>query len=127
MKEKKPLQAAATRQDKLARNITASLEKSLLDIDEDTLRELKEKRKSIFSDKKPIHRKGSYIWSGLAAVIVVAIGIPIYFNLDESTNLGNTTRDESVATYYDVDPEMLEMMDMLIVLGDLIEEDADAI
>ncbi|GAB1267444.1 hypothetical protein NBRC116493_06970 [Aurantivibrio infirmus] len=120
--DKKSSSRPLTKQDKFARNIANSLDDSLLSIDSDTLKELKEKRDIALAQKKSPRINSPYVWSGIAAAVIVAIALPIYFNQSSQNEL-----EHDIASYYDVDPEMLEMMDMLLVLGDLIEEDPDAI
>jgi len=67
------------------------------------------------------------IWPSIAAAFLLAVVAPLLFR---DANIRGDILDDpqlELLSYYDVDPEMLEVMDILLAMGELAEDEPDAI
>ena len=118
--------------DKFNTKITQALDKSLGDLNQETLDALAAARQKALDQPSANHieaksekniiafpraRKKYYV-PALAAALLLAVIIP-----NVSQYNATSSKPISVESYYEVDPEMLETADILLLLGELAEEE----
>ncbi|GAB1262596.1 DUF3619 family protein [Aurantivibrio plasticivorans] len=103
--------------------IKSSLDNSTDSLPENVREQLREARKIALAKRQasPVRKRWQIAASAIAASVLVALILPSIVQ----TPAPEETLD--TLTYLDVDPEMLELMDLLIEFGDLADAGNDAI
>lgn len=106
------------------RRLVETLDHSLDDFDPDTLARLEQQRRQALrlEHKRRFLPSKQPLWAASAAAVLLVAALPWFFSPGQENDF---TSPESpiAAEYYSVDPEMLEVMDMLIAWGELAEDE----
>ena len=126
MDTKEKVTAAPTEEDKkLSRQLADALERSLDDIDEQTLLQLRQARTKAL--EHPWHKRQVVGGLALAASVAALVIIPMSGNFVDSVNpdldsIHAANEWDSNLSYLQEDPQMLLDMEMLLAIGESASE-----